>query len=124
MTYDSARDELRAAELALMQQRETVAELRRKLPPGPATPDYEFQAPSGPVRLSELLADVPTRFSSSEHGGEYRPRNFSNDFLGPVAARFAGGNFSVYLGRSSTRNGSCTANQPRRFCWRRSSPSR
>lgn len=57
MTYDSARDELRAAELALMQQRETVAELRRKLPLGPATPDYEFQAPSGPVRLSELLAD-------------------------------------------------------------------
>ena len=55
MTYETARAELRAAELALMQQRETVAELRRKLPPGPSTADYEFQSPSGPVRLSELV---------------------------------------------------------------------
>lgn len=57
MTYESARDELRTAELALMQQREAVAELRRQLPPGPETEDYEFAATTGRVRLSELLTD-------------------------------------------------------------------
>ena len=57
MTYDAARAALREAELALMQQRETVAELRRRLPPGPETDDYEFVGPTGPVRLGELLAD-------------------------------------------------------------------
>lgn len=57
MSYESARAELRAAELALMRQRETVARLRRELPAGPETPDYEFGGPDGPVHLSDLLAD-------------------------------------------------------------------
>ena len=53
--YRSAREELRAAELALMQQREAVAQMRRDLPPGPAVPDYEFDTEAGVVRLSELF---------------------------------------------------------------------
>ena len=52
--YDAARDQLRQAELELMQQRESVAALRRGLPPGPEVDDYVFDSPDGPVKLSEL----------------------------------------------------------------------
>ena len=52
--YATSREELRAAELSLMQQREEVAELRRKLPPGPIVDDYLFAGPEGEVRLTEL----------------------------------------------------------------------
>lgn len=55
--FDSARDELRAAELELMLQRERVAELRRELPPGPLADDYLFVGPGGPVSLAQLFAD-------------------------------------------------------------------
>ena len=62
--YLSKREELRMAEIELMRQRERVAELRRGLPPGATTQDYEFL--EGPpslddgdavqrVRLSELF---------------------------------------------------------------------
>lgn len=57
MTYETARAELRAAELALMQQREAVAALRRALPPGPIAEDYTFDGPDGSVALTELLGD-------------------------------------------------------------------
>jgi len=53
--YTAAREELRSAELALMQQREAVAELRRSLPAGPVADDYVFASPTGDVRLSELF---------------------------------------------------------------------
>ena len=56
--YTTAREDLRAAELALMQQREAVAQLRRDLPPGPAVDDYEFGSADGPVRLSELFSSA------------------------------------------------------------------
>src|SRR5215472_15965538 len=62
--YLAKREELRLAEIELMQQRERVAELRRHLPQGAAIEDYEFQevprdlqagdAPGSAVRLSEL----------------------------------------------------------------------
>ena len=52
--FEAARAELRAAELALMHQREAVAEMRRALPPGPLVEDYRFDSESGPVRLSAL----------------------------------------------------------------------
>ena len=58
--YPTAREALRQAELALMQQRETVAELRRSLPLGPSGEDYVFTDDSGDVRLSELFTD-PSR---------------------------------------------------------------
>ena len=67
--YGKARDKLLAAELALRDQRERVAEMRRNLPPGPVMPDYLFR--EGPAdlsrndpadffdtRLSELFAPV------------------------------------------------------------------
>ena len=59
--YTTAREELRAAELALMHQREAVAEARRKLPPGPIVDDYVFASADGDVRLTELFtaADRP-----------------------------------------------------------------
>ena len=62
--YLSRREELRLAEIELRNQRERVAELRRKLPKGPAVQDYIFEevaaslnsgnAPSRTVRLSPL----------------------------------------------------------------------
>ena len=63
--YLSKREELRLAEIELMNQREKVATLRRQLPPGPILEDYEFvegppsleegDAPAKKVRLSELF---------------------------------------------------------------------
>jgi predicted dithiol-disulfide oxidoreductase (DUF899 family) len=55
--YGEARERLREAELALMHQRERVAELRRALPPGPPVDDYVFTGPEGDVRLVELFGD-------------------------------------------------------------------
>jgi predicted dithiol-disulfide oxidoreductase (DUF899 family) len=63
--YLSKREELRQAEVELMQQRERVAELRRSLPAGATIQDYEFiegpasldegDEPLSKVRLSELF---------------------------------------------------------------------
>ncbi|MGF1429477.1 DUF899 family protein [Kitasatospora sp. LaBMicrA B282] len=63
--YAAAREELRLAELELMQQRERVAQRRRELPPGAAVEDYTFlegppwldqgDDPVRPVRLGELF---------------------------------------------------------------------
>ena len=53
--YPTAREELRSAEVALMQQREEVATLRRKLPPGPVTDDYVFTSTDGEVHLTDLF---------------------------------------------------------------------
>src|SRR5213083_1139706 len=63
--YLSKREELRLAEIELRNQRERVAELRRKLPKGPAVQDYIFEevaaglesgdSPIRTVRLSQLF---------------------------------------------------------------------
>jgi predicted dithiol-disulfide oxidoreductase (DUF899 family) len=63
--YRARREELRLAEIDLMQRRERVAELRRRLPPGAAVQDYVFEegpadltagdSPARNVRLSELF---------------------------------------------------------------------
>ncbi len=55
--YLSKREELRLAEIDLMNQREKVATLRRQLPPGAILEDYEFV--EGPASLDE--GDAPTR---------------------------------------------------------------
>src|SRR3954454_4228906 len=55
--YLAKREELRLAEVELMQQRERVAELRRHLPEGAALQDYEFE--EGPRELN--AADAPAR---------------------------------------------------------------
>jgi len=57
--WDTARDELRTAELALMQQREAVAELRRGLPAGPIAADYTFSNEAGEVTLDSLVGERP-----------------------------------------------------------------
>lgn len=49
--YLLARERVRLAEIELMRQRERVAELRRKMPPGPIVQDYEFI--EGPASLDE-----------------------------------------------------------------------
>ena len=64
--YLSKREELRLAEIELMRQRERVTELRRHLPPGALTQDYQFEegppdlnagdTPVRTVRLSELFS--------------------------------------------------------------------
>jgi predicted dithiol-disulfide oxidoreductase (DUF899 family) len=54
--YVAAREELRRAEIELMQDRERVASMRRSLPAGPQVQDYVFQ--EGP---RDLGSDVPTR---------------------------------------------------------------
>jgi predicted dithiol-disulfide oxidoreductase (DUF899 family) len=63
--YLAHRETLRLAEIALMRQREQVAQLRRQLPPGAPIQDYVFQegppelnagdTPVADVRLSELF---------------------------------------------------------------------
>ena len=67
--YLERREELRRAELELIQQSETVAALRRSLPQGTPGQDYRFlEGPEDldagdaarPVRLSELFS-TPTR---------------------------------------------------------------
>src|SRR2546423_3527797 len=55
--YLAKREELRLAEIALMRQRERVAELRRNLPLGAAVQDYQFE--EGPADLG--AGDTPTR---------------------------------------------------------------
>jgi predicted dithiol-disulfide oxidoreductase (DUF899 family) len=55
--YVRAREELRQAEIELMRHRERVADLRRRLPPGPFVDDYTFE--EGPADLG--AGDVPTR---------------------------------------------------------------
>jgi len=64
--YRARREELRLAEIDLMQRRERVAEMRRRLPPGATVQDYVFQegpadlgagdSPARSVRLSELFS--------------------------------------------------------------------
>jgi predicted dithiol-disulfide oxidoreductase (DUF899 family) len=55
--YLAKREELRLAEIDLMNQREKVATLRRQLPPGAILEDYEFV--EGPMSLDE--GDAPTK---------------------------------------------------------------
>jgi len=55
--YLAKREELRVAEIDLLNQREKVASLRRQLPPGAVLEDYEFV--EGPTSLDE--GDTPTR---------------------------------------------------------------
>jgi predicted dithiol-disulfide oxidoreductase (DUF899 family) len=55
--YLSKREELRLAEIALMRERERVAELRRSLPKGPVIEDYAFE--EGPTSLD--AGDTPIR---------------------------------------------------------------
>ena len=77
--YLAAREELRLAEIELMQQRERVAELRRALPPGAALEDYEFlegpaslddgDEPVTRVRLSELFTAPDRSLVRLRHEG-------------------------------------------------------
>src|SRR5690349_8537059 len=54
--YRRARNRLLKAEADLRRQVERVAAQRRKLPAGGKVPeDYEFDSPSGKVRLSQLF---------------------------------------------------------------------
>ena len=67
--YLAKREELRLAEIELLNQRERVAALRRGLPKGATIQDYEFlegptslndgDAPTKNVRLSELFSYAP-----------------------------------------------------------------
>jgi predicted dithiol-disulfide oxidoreductase (DUF899 family) len=53
--YREAREKLHAAERALLDHIEQVAQQRRELPQGPDVPDYEFIGADGPVWLSQLF---------------------------------------------------------------------
>src|SRR6059036_3211114 len=55
--YAARREELRLAEIELMRQREQVAAMRRRLPPGAIVQDYVFQ--EGPPDLD--AGDEPVR---------------------------------------------------------------
>ena len=59
--YRAARDKLLKAETDLRKQIESVAALRRKLPPGGEVPeDYAFAGQDGKVKLSELFENGNT----------------------------------------------------------------
>ena len=72
--YLAKCEELRLAEIELMRQRESVAELRRHLPLGAPVQDYAFEegprelnagdAPVRIVRLSEIFTKPNGRWSS------------------------------------------------------------
>jgi predicted dithiol-disulfide oxidoreductase (DUF899 family) len=74
--YSARREELRQAEFELMRQRERVAALRRRLPPGAPVADYEFlegprrlddgDSPLTTVRLSQLFSS-PERALVVQH---------------------------------------------------------
>ena len=55
--YTKLREELRQAEIALKEQRERVAELRRSLPIDTPLEDFVLQGEERPVKLSELFED-------------------------------------------------------------------
>ena len=55
--YREKRDQLLEAEVALRDQIEAVARLRRELPPGGEAADYSFVGAQGTVRLSELFGE-------------------------------------------------------------------
>jgi predicted dithiol-disulfide oxidoreductase (DUF899 family) len=73
--YSKLRDELQAAEIALRDQRERVAELRRRLPLDTEIEDQEFEevrdGQKVSVRLSELFeaADKPLVLMHFMYGG-------------------------------------------------------
>lgn len=54
--YRNARERLRLAEVALRDHIESVAALRRDLPPGPEVRDYQFLEGDKRVKFSELFA--------------------------------------------------------------------
>ncbi len=58
--YRAARDELLEAEMALRDQIEAVADLRRALPLGGTVANYTFDGVDGPVTLAELFGDHGT----------------------------------------------------------------
>ncbi|HEY4086315.1 MAG TPA: DUF899 family protein [Bryobacteraceae bacterium] len=59
--YRAARNTLLVEEIELRRHLERVAEQRRSLPAGGATPkDFEFVGPGGPVHLSDLFGDKDT----------------------------------------------------------------
>jgi predicted dithiol-disulfide oxidoreductase (DUF899 family) len=55
--YRRSRERLREAEIDLRDRIESVAAMRRALPPGPAVPDYTFIENGDRVHLSELFTD-------------------------------------------------------------------
>ena len=59
--YRAARNALLAKEIELRRNLETVAQLRRQLPPGgPVTKTYRFEGENGPVTLADLFGDKQT----------------------------------------------------------------
>jgi predicted dithiol-disulfide oxidoreductase (DUF899 family) len=60
LAHRAARDELRAAEVELMLQRERVAAMRRELPLGPSGSDYEFDEIVDGETRRVALADLFT----------------------------------------------------------------
>lgn len=58
--YRAARDELLQAEMALRDQVEAVAALRRQLPLGGEVENYAFTGTAGPVQLADLFAGHDT----------------------------------------------------------------
>jgi len=70
--YRTARNALLAEEVALRQQIEKVAELRRQLPPGGATADYTFTAPDQTATAMTDLFTTP-RNTLAVYSLMYRP---------------------------------------------------
>ena len=58
--YRRKRNELLAAEMELRDKIETVAALRRELPLGGESQDYEFEGAGGAIKMSDLFAGHDT----------------------------------------------------------------
>jgi len=73
--YRKARNALLAEEIELRRKIESVAALRRSLPPGGGIPeDYTFEAEGGTIRLSKLFGDKQTLVIYSMMFGPQRER--------------------------------------------------
>jgi len=71
--YRARREELRLAEIDLMQRRERVAELRRSLPLGATVPDYAFDSQGVPRRCQAMTRKGKPCQRQPLPGSEYCP---------------------------------------------------
>lgn len=110
--YLAKLEQLRCAEIELLNQREKVADLRRRLPQGPMVHDYELvegrasldagDAPLKNVRLSQLYVTGPAARDLSAH-----VRQEANDAVPDVHG----------LGRRVQRRGTSPCAERRRGIW-------
>ncbi len=88
-TYRAHRDRLLKAEIALREQVEAVAALRREMPLGGLAPHYSFDGAHGAVTLAELFGDHDTLvvYSFMFGGAQQAPCPMCSAFMDSVVGQ-------------------------------------